>query len=84
MKTMPLLLLLLALAGCATQAPTLAPQRIAEIVGAADRTPADRTNDQRRQPEKMQQSPPLRRIDRLDRGPHRLDSLTLIQRYYQS
>ena len=49
----PTLVLLLALAGCATTVPTLAPQRIAEIVAAADRTPADRTNDQRRQPEKM-------------------------------
>ena len=53
MKINPTFALLLALAGCASAPPTLAPQRITEIVAAADRTPADRSNDQRRKPEQM-------------------------------
>ena len=34
-------------------APVLSAQRIAEVVGAADRSAPDRTNDQRRKPEPM-------------------------------
>jgi predicted methyltransferase len=48
-------LLALALAACTSlpQAPTLSSALIAEIVAGADRTAADRTNDQRRKPEQM-------------------------------
>jgi len=33
--------------------PVLSPERIAQIIASADRTAADRTNDQRRKPEQM-------------------------------
>ena len=48
---------LLALAGCASNAPTmggpLSSRAITQIVTAPDRTPADRSNDLRRKPEQM-------------------------------
>ncbi|MDH4290722.1 MAG: hypothetical protein OEV65_18440 [Aquincola sp.] len=50
-------LLALTLGACSslppTQGPTLSSARIAEIVAGADRTAADRTNDQRRKPKQM-------------------------------
>ena len=47
------LLQLAACAGLQTPPPALSPQRIAEIVASADRTAADRINDQRRKPEPL-------------------------------
>jgi predicted methyltransferase len=50
--------ILAAAAGCASptapsSSPALAAQQIAQIVASADRSAADRTNDQRRKPEQM-------------------------------
>ncbi len=44
---------ILALNACSSLTPGLSSETIRGIVAAPDRTPADRTNDQRRMPEKM-------------------------------
>jgi predicted methyltransferase len=43
----------LAMSACTSIQPGLSTEHIQSIVAAPDRTPADRTNDQRRMPEKM-------------------------------
>ncbi len=46
-------LAIFALSACSSLTPNLSSERIQSIVAAPDRTTADRTNDQRRMPEKM-------------------------------
>jgi len=54
MSRLPAVLLAAALVpACQTTTQTLGRERIAEIVASADRSAADRTNDQRRKPEQM-------------------------------
>src|SRR5476649_2535943 len=50
---LPILALGLCLLASVASAQTLSPQQIKDIVASPDRSAADRTNDQRRKPERM-------------------------------